>query len=446
MQVVAAAAMEVPSRDDADTVKNAQAALFHAVDAADPAHYVRGQYDGYREIDGVAPGLHHGDVRRAAARDRELALVRRAVLHPHGEAPAGHADRAPDRVQAPAEARHEAPGARPDSNQLVVKLDPSTGVRIVVDAQRADVSGPAPITLDVEFAEQGGEGATPYEVLLHAALEGDAKRFTRQDGVEETWRIMQPLLDTPPPVHAYAPGSWGPEEADAPARGPRRLARALDRELSDRQRGRSAMSAVTRKTAGAPQSAAAPSPFPPIADYAFLSDCHTGALVAADGAIDWLCIPRFDSPSVFGSLLDREAGFFRFAPFGINHPTARVYVPGTNVARDDVEDAVRLDRRARRADDRAAGPRGQDHAAHAAAGGRRRRPHARADGRVPRGARRARARLRAGVRLRADAGDVDARRRRRHAADASGAGVTFRLVSDLALGDRGRPRPRRGTC
>jgi GH15 family glucan-1,4-alpha-glucosidase len=79
------------------------------------------------------------------------------------------------------------------------------------------------------------------------------------------------------------------------------------------------------------QSAAAPSPFPPIAEYAFLSDCHTGALVAPDGAIDWLCVPRFDAPSVFGSLLDREAGFFRLAPFGINHPTARAYVPGTNV-------------------------------------------------------------------------------------------------------------------
>jgi GH15 family glucan-1,4-alpha-glucosidase len=84
-------------------------------------------------------------------------------------------------------------------------------------------------------------------------------------------------------------------------------------------------------TSGDGQSAAAPSPFTPIADYAFLSDCHTGALVAPDGAIDWLCVPRFDSPSVFGALLDRQAGFFRFAPFGINHPTARVYEPGTNV-------------------------------------------------------------------------------------------------------------------
>src|SRR4051812_20429855 len=79
------------------------------------------------------------------------------------------------------------------------------------------------------------------------------------------------------------------------------------------------------------QSAAAPSPFPPIADYAFLSNCHTGALVAPDGAIDWLCAPAFDSPSVFGSLLDRQAGFWRFGPFGINHPSARAYEPGTNV-------------------------------------------------------------------------------------------------------------------
>jgi GH15 family glucan-1,4-alpha-glucosidase len=78
------------------------------------------------------------------------------------------------------------------------------------------------------------------------------------------------------------------------------------------------------------QSAAAPSPFTPIADYAFLSNCHTGALVAPDGTIDWLCVPRFDAPSVFGSLLDRGAGGFRLGPFGINVPSGRVYEPGTN--------------------------------------------------------------------------------------------------------------------
>jgi GH15 family glucan-1,4-alpha-glucosidase len=86
--------------------------------------------------------------------------------------------------------------------------------------------------------------------------------------------------------------------------------------------------------AGAPNPAAgtpAESPFPPIADYAFLSDCHTGALVAPDGSIDWLCVPSFDAPSVFGALLDREAGTFRLGPFGINSAAARRYEPGTNI-------------------------------------------------------------------------------------------------------------------
>jgi GH15 family glucan-1,4-alpha-glucosidase len=91
------------------------------------------------------------------------------------------------------------------------------------------------------------------------------------------------------------------------------------------------MSKVSKSPDKMPQSAAAPSPFTPIADYAFLSNCHTGALVAPDGAIDWLCVPRFDSPSVFGSLLDRGAGSFAFSPFGIHHATARVYEAGTNV-------------------------------------------------------------------------------------------------------------------
>ena len=73
------------------------------------------------------------------------------------------------------------------------------------------------------------------------------------------------------------------------------------------------------------------SPFPPIADYAFLSDCEVGALVAPSGNVEWLCLPRFDGPSVFGAMLDRDAGGFRFGPADIRVPAARRYLPGTMV-------------------------------------------------------------------------------------------------------------------
>jgi len=73
------------------------------------------------------------------------------------------------------------------------------------------------------------------------------------------------------------------------------------------------------------------SPFPPIADYAFLSDCHTCALLASDGSIEWMCLPHFDSPSVFGAMLDRGAGSWRVGPYGTYVPAGRRYIPGTNM-------------------------------------------------------------------------------------------------------------------
>jgi glucose-6-phosphate 1-dehydrogenase len=213
MQVVAASAMEVPSRNDAGTIKNSVAALFHSIEPADPAHYVRGQYDGYRTIDGVA-----GDsaTETYAAVKLEIEnwrwsgvpfFIRTGKRLPVTQTELRLVFKRPPRLGF-------ARGRQAEANQLVVKMDPTTGVRLIVDAHRADTGGPAPITLDMEFAAEGGEGPTPYEVLLHAALVGDSTRFTRQDAVEEAWRVMQPLLDDPPPVLAYAPGSWGPAEAD----------------------------------------------------------------------------------------------------------------------------------------------------------------------------------------------------------------------------------------
>src|SRR3954451_22177599 len=80
-----------------------------------------------------------------------------------------------------------------------------------------------------------------------------------------------------------------------------------------------------------PLTTGARSPFPPIADYGFLSDCETTALIAPAGNVEWLCVPRVDSPSVFGAILDRDAGGFRFGPADLSVPSARRYLPGTMI-------------------------------------------------------------------------------------------------------------------
>jgi glucose-6-phosphate 1-dehydrogenase len=215
LQVVAAAAMEVPSRRDASAIKDAQADLFRAVVTAEPGHYVRGQYDGYREIDGVAPD---STTETFAALRLDIENWRWAGVPffiRTGKRLAATATELRLVFKHPPKLGFHLHGRRPEPNQLIVRLDPTTGIRLIVDAHRADIAGASAISLDMDFGDEGGEGPTPYEVLLHAAIVGDSTRFTRQDGVEEQWRIMQPLIDSPPPVHSYAPGSWGPAEADA---------------------------------------------------------------------------------------------------------------------------------------------------------------------------------------------------------------------------------------
>jgi glucose-6-phosphate 1-dehydrogenase len=213
MQVVGAAAMEPPSSPRA--LKDSLYAVFAAMPAADPAHYVRGQYEGYRDIDGVAAD---SATETYAAMRLEIDswrwegvpfFIRTGKHLPVTQTELRLVFRRPPRLYFRGDRSRQ-----PEPGQLVVRLDPSTGVRLLVEAQPAGSRNAEQFSLDLEFAHQGGEGPTPYEVLLHAAMLGDSTRFTRQDSVEETWRVLQPLLDNSLPVHPYAKGSWGPEDAD----------------------------------------------------------------------------------------------------------------------------------------------------------------------------------------------------------------------------------------
>ncbi len=103
---------------------------------------------------------------------------------------------------------------RPDPNNLVLRIDPKAGARVRLQAKGFDGLSLRTIHLDMDFADEGGEGHTPYEELLNAAMHGDQSHFARQDSVEETWRIMEPLVEKPPPVDRYEQGTWGPAAAD----------------------------------------------------------------------------------------------------------------------------------------------------------------------------------------------------------------------------------------
>ena len=215
MQVVAATAMEPPAGGDLAAFKDAMFAVFRAMPDADPAHYVRGQYDGYRSIEGVAAG---SATETYAALRLEIDnwrwsgvpfFIRTGKCLPVTQTELRLVFKSPPRLGFWSEREFQ-----PEPSQVVIKLDPSTGIRLRVEAQRGDHRKPQEIHLDMEFSEEGGEAATPYEVLLYAAMIGQSARFTRQDSVEETWRVLQPLLDAPPAVHPYAKGSWGPAAAD----------------------------------------------------------------------------------------------------------------------------------------------------------------------------------------------------------------------------------------
>ena len=215
LQIVSYVAMEAPTGHGLDVVNNRKRDVFMAMAEADPAHYVRGQYQGYLDVAGVAPGsqtetfcalrLEIDNWRWSGVpffirAGKALPVTVTEVRIVFSTTPwLGFVAR-------------DAP--RPEPNQLVLRIGPKPGARLRMQAKAADADALRSVQLDMEFAEFGGEGPTPYEVLLVAAMHGDASHFARQDAVEETWRVVQPLVDSPPPVEVYEPGTWGPASAN----------------------------------------------------------------------------------------------------------------------------------------------------------------------------------------------------------------------------------------
>jgi glucose-6-phosphate 1-dehydrogenase len=213
LQLIGLFASEPPTTADADGIRDKRVEVFRAMPSADPDHYVRGQYDGYLAVPGVSPGsqtetytalqLEIDNWRwsgvpifiRAGKALRERVTEIRAIF------------KRPPRLAF-------APTFAPDPDELILRIDPNPGADLVVQAKQPGVRATRTVDLSLIFSEELGDAPEPYERLLGNALEGDASLFTREDTVEETWRIVQPLLDAPPPVQPYKPGSWGPAGAE----------------------------------------------------------------------------------------------------------------------------------------------------------------------------------------------------------------------------------------
>jgi glucose-6-phosphate 1-dehydrogenase len=220
LQVLALVAMEPPAGAGGDELRDKKAEVFRAIPAADPRHYVRGQYSGYPDVPGVAKG---SSTETFAALRLEIDNWRWSgvpIFLRAGKA-------LPERVtevrlvlqRTPRLAFLPTP-TQVEPNQIVLRIDPDPGLRVQIAARAGDSW--RPVHLDTSFTKELGEPLEPYERLLHDALIGDPHLFAREDSVEETWRIVQPLLDDPAPIRGYERGSWGPSEADALLRGHQR--------------------------------------------------------------------------------------------------------------------------------------------------------------------------------------------------------------------------------
>src|ERR1700758_1618815 len=219
LQVLAVIAMEPPVGPSADDLNDKKAEVFRAMPALDPKRCVRGQYHGYTKVAGVAKD---SQTETCVALRTEIDNWRWTgvpIFLRAGKA-------MPEKVTEVRLFLRRVPGlsflpkSRPaEPNQVVLRIDPDPGMRLQLSAQVGDSW--QDIHLDSSFAVDLGEPIRPYESLLYAGVTGDRQLFARVDNIEQTWRIVQPLLDKPGKVHLYDAGSWGPEAAQSLLRGHR---------------------------------------------------------------------------------------------------------------------------------------------------------------------------------------------------------------------------------
>jgi glucose-6-phosphate 1-dehydrogenase len=216
LQVVALLAMEPPVSPDADSLRDEKVKVLRSMRPLDASSVVRGQYDGYLEEPGVAPD---SVIETFVACRLDIDSWRWAGVPFHVRAGKGLAATALEaliELREPPRMLFVDPALPcPHPNLIRFRLGSSDGVTMTVEAK---APGPElitePVDLRVDFAESLRQRSDAYERLLDDALEGDHRRFAREDGVESAWRVVQPVLDQPGPVFRYARGSWGPAEAD----------------------------------------------------------------------------------------------------------------------------------------------------------------------------------------------------------------------------------------
>ena len=215
LQVVTLLAMEPPVAADADALRDEKVKVLRAMRPIDPARVVRGQYDGYREEAGVDG---ESDVETYVALHLEIDSWRWAgvpFLVRSGKRLAGNVNECVVRLHPPPRMLFAPSGdAQPEPDRIVFRLGGDEGVTMRLSAKSpGDALETREVDLNVSFDQVFGPRQDAYERLLEDAMEGDARRFARIDAVMEAWRVVQPVLDSPGPVHPYRPGSWGPPAA-----------------------------------------------------------------------------------------------------------------------------------------------------------------------------------------------------------------------------------------